>query len=337
MRLSSALLTCGAGIVLARSLRHRFSRYDLLNKNVLITGGSRGLGLALAREFASQGGRVTICARDLEELGRAKERLARDGFQVRTAICDITQEISTTELVQELEASEGPLDVLVNNAGRIEVGPIETATTADFELAMATHFWGPLNLIKAVMPGMQHRRDGHIVNISSIGGKIGVPHLAAYDASKFALAGYSEALAAEVRKHNIFVTTVYPGLMRTGSPRNANFKSQHRKEYTWFTLSDSAPLITISAARAARKIVNACRDGRASLTITPVAKVASLAHALAPDTVISALAMANRILPGPGGVGETNKKGRESQTLLTRSPLTFLDKRAAANLNQIVS
>ncbi|HET9281424.1 MAG TPA: SDR family NAD(P)-dependent oxidoreductase [Candidatus Angelobacter sp.] len=323
--------------MLARSLRSRFSRYDLLNKNVLITGGSRGLGLALAREFASQGSRVTICARDLEELGRAKEQLARAGLQVRTAICDITQEASTTELIQELEASEGPLDVLVNNAGRIEVGPIETATTADFELAMATHFWGPLNLIKAVMPGMQHRRNGRIVNISSIGGKIGVPHLAAYDASKFALAGYSEALAAEVRKHNIFVTTVYPGLMRTGSPRNANFKSQHRKEYTWFTLSDSAPLITIGAARAARKIVNACRNGRASLTITPVAKVAALAHALAPDTVISALAMANRILPGPGGVGEANKKGRESQTLLTRSPLTLLDKRAAANLNQIVS
>ncbi len=182
---------------------------------------------------------------------------------------------------------------------------------------------------------MQRRRDGRIVNISSIGGKIGVPHLAAYDASKFALAGFSEALAAEVRKDNIFVTTVYPGLMRTGSPRNANFKGQHRKEYTWFALSDSAPLITINAARAARKIVNACCEGRASLTITSAAKAAAFAHALAPDTVVSALAMVNRILPGPGGVGEASKKGSESETVFTRSPLTFLDQRAVANLNQI--
>lgn len=320
--------------MLARSLRRRFSRYDPLNKNILITGGSRGLGLALAQEFASRGGRVTVCARDAEELQRAKEKLARSGLQVETATCDITKEDSTTSLIQELQSRNGPLDVLVNSAGRIEVGPIETTTTADFELAMATHFWGPLNLIRMVIPGMQHRREGRIVNISSIGGRIGVPHLAAYDASKFALAGFSEALAAEVRKDNIYVTTVYPGLMRTGSPRNANFKGQHRKEYTWFTLSDSTPLITMGASRAARKIVNACCDGRASLTITPAAKVASLAHAVAPDTLISALAIVNRMLPATGGLGEASKKGLESETLLTRSPLTFLDKRAAANLNQ---
>ncbi len=329
------LIACAAGLMLARTLHRKKNRYDLLNKTILITGGSRGLGLALAGEFASRGGRVTICARDREELARAKEQLARSGFQVHTVTCDVTSEASIANMVQELEAGEGPLDVLVNNAGRIEVGPMEAATAADFEAAMATHFWGPFHLIRTVIPGMQRRRDGRIVNISSIGGKIGVPHLAAYDASKFALAGFSEALAAEVRKDNIFVTTVYPGLMRTGSPRNANFKGQHRKEYTWFALSDSAPLITINAARAARKIVNACCEGRASLTITSAAKAAAFAHALAPDTVVSALAMVNRILPGPGGVGEASKKGSESETVFTRSPLTFLDQRAVANLNQI--
>jgi short-subunit dehydrogenase len=335
MRFPSALLTCGAAVILARSMRRKRSRYDLFSKNVLITGGSRGLGLALAHEFASRGCRLTICARDADELVRAREQLDRAGFQVHSATCDITQEGSITNLLQEVDARNGPLDVLVNNAGQIEVGPLEGTTIADFESAMATHFWGPLHLIRTAIPGMQRRGGGRIVNISSIGGKIGVPHLIPYDCSKFALAGLSEAIAAEVRKHNIYVTTVYPGLMRTGSPRNANFKGQHRKEYTWFALSDSAPLVTISAARAARKIVNACCDGRASLTITPAAKLASLAHALAPDAVIGALAVANRFLPGPGGVSEINKKGFESETLLTRSPLTILDRRAAINLNQL--
>jgi short-subunit dehydrogenase len=290
--------------------------------------------MALAREFASRGSRVTICARDAQKLSAAREQLERVGFKIDTISCDITKESEINRLVGELQAKDGPLDVLVNNAGRIEVGPLETTTLQDFEEAMATHFWGPLHLMRAVIPEMRRQHGGRIVNIVSIGGKIGVPHLIPYDGSKFALAGLSEAVAAEVRKDNIFVTTVYPGLMRTGSPRNANFKGQYNKEYTWFTLSDSMPLITIQAARAARKIVDACRDGRASLTITPGAKVAALAHAIAPNSVIGMLAVVNKLLPKSDSSTTQSHKGRDSQTWLTRSPLTILDQLAASDLNQ---
>ena len=308
-------------------------RYDLRNRNVLITGG-RGLGLALAREFAGRGARVTICARDAEELLRATRQLERLGLKVESTSCDITQETAVASLISELEDRNGPLDVLVNNAGRIEVGPLEAATTVDFERAMATHFWGPLYLMRAAIPGMRRKGGGRVVNISSIGGKIGVPHLIAYDSSKFALAGLSEAITSEVRKDNIYVTTAYPGLMRTGSPRNANFKGQHRQEYTWFTISDSMPIVTIGAARAARKIVNACRDGRASLVITPAAKLAALAHAIAPDTLINVLAIVNRLLPKTDGTNSQSYKGVDSQTWLTRSPVTLLDQMAANDFNQ---
>jgi short-subunit dehydrogenase len=328
------LFALGAGIFLARTVARRRRSYDLRNKRVLITGGSRGLGLALAREFALRGSQVTICARDPEELLRATDQLERAGFKVNSVPCDITQESAATALVSELEEGNGPLDVLVNNAGRIEVGPLEAATTQDFEKAMATHVWGPLYLMRAAIPGMRRSGGGRIVNISSIGGKIGMPHLISYDASKFALAGLSEAVTAEIRKDNIFVTTAYPGLMRTGSPRNANFKGQNRKEYTWFTLSDSMPLVTIGAARAARKIVNACCDGRASLTITPAAKLTALAHALAPNALIGMLATINKLLPRAESTVLSSHKGRDCQTWLTRSPLTLLDRRAANNLNQ---
>jgi NAD(P)-dependent dehydrogenase (short-subunit alcohol dehydrogenase family) len=330
------LLLFGTGSLLAFRATRRRPRYHLHNKTVLITGGSRGLGLALAHEFASRGARVTICARDAVELERATAQLARHGFHVASVACDITQEDAARAVIRDVEAKSGPLDVLVNNAGRIEVGPLQAATTEDFANSMATHFWGPLYLMLAAIPAMMRRAGGRIVNVSSIGGKLGVPHLVPYDASKFALAGLSEAMAAELRQHNIFVSTVYPGLMRTGSPRNANFKGRHRKEYEWFTVSDSLPLVTMGANRAARKIVQACVRGQASLTLTPTAKLAALAHALAPNTVIGLLAMVNRFLPKPGGIGARSRKGRDSETLLTRSPLTLLNKSAARNLNQVV-
>src|SRR5437879_7816866 len=122
------------------------------------------------------------------------------------------------------------------------MGPIESMNTEYFEEAMLTHFWGPLYSILAVLPEMKAQRRGRIVNISSIGGKISVPHMVPYSASKFALAGLSEGLRAELARHNIVVTTVFPGLMRTGSPVNAMFKGQRPQEYAWFAISDSLPL-----------------------------------------------------------------------------------------------
>ena len=326
------ILTGAAALLLYKVTRHR---YRLEGKNVFITGGSRGLGMALAEEFGARGARLVICAREAEETERAATALRESGFDVTTVVGDVTQEAQAQAMIQHFEEQHGPIDVLVNNAGRIEVGPLEVATLQDFEKAMATHFWGPLYLMLAVIPGMKRIGGGRIVNISSIGGKLGVPHLVPYDASKFALAGLSEAAAAELRKDNIFVSTVYPGLMRTGSPRNANFKGQHRKEYSWFSVSDSLPLLTISARRAARKIVDACQNGQASLVITPSAKIASFAHAILPNTVIKVLALVNRLLPKAGGIGTESRKGHESQTVISRSPLTALTQVAARNLNQM--
>jgi NAD(P)-dependent dehydrogenase (short-subunit alcohol dehydrogenase family) len=318
----------------ARKLRSH-SRYSLLGKIVLITGGSRGLGLALAREMAAHGARLALCGRDPESLNRARESLVRFGAEVFAQPCDVTDRPSVQSLVEEIRRELGPVDILINNAGVIEVGPAETMSLADYEEAMATNFWGMLYPTLAVLPEMRARKVGRIVNITSIGGKLGIPHLLPYSASKFAAIGFSQGLRAEVAADGIKVVTVVPGLMRTGSPRNAIFRGQHRTEYAWFSISDALPGLSISAENAARRIVDACRRGDAEVLFPLTARIASVANAVAPGLTANVLALVNRVLPDAGARHRGRRRGAESQSWLSPSWLTRLGDRAARKYNQI--
>ena len=227
--------------------------------SVVITGGSRGLGLVMARKLAAQGARLVLLARDEPELDRAKRMLEEEyGAQVLAVRCDVRRQADVRAAVAHILDRLGHVDVLINNAGVIQVGPLEHMEHEDFENAMATHFWGPLHLMLELIPSMRRRGFGRIVNITSIGGRIAVPHLAPYCASKFALIGLSDAVRAELAPHGIRVTTVSPGLMRTGSPVNAQVKGQHEAEYAWFAIADSLPGFSISAEHAADQILSAC-------------------------------------------------------------------------------
>lgn len=331
----TAAIAIGA-VALGKLLWRKMTEYDLRGKTVLVTGGSRGLGLVLAREFAANGARVAICARDEQELEQASDDLQSRGAEVLAVKCDVTNMHEVENMMNRIRERFGHVDVLVNNAGTIEVGPLEVMKREDFEHAMRTHFYGPLNTILAVLPQMRERACGRIVNITSIGGKIAVPHLVPYSASKFALVGLSRGLNTELRKDGIVVTTICPGLMRTGSPRNANFKGKHREEYAWFSISDSLPVTSIKAERAARQIVSACKQGRAELIITIQAKAAVTFDALFPEVSADLLSLVNRLLPGPGGIGERSAKGRESASSWSPSWLTRLTEEAAMNNNEVV-
>src|SRR5437667_4290944 len=285
--------------IIARLIR--MARYPLREKVVLITGGSRGLGLVLARQICAQGGNVALIARDADELGRAKADLARRGGAVLTVQSDLLDAGQIQSAVRQIIDRFGKIDVLINNAGIIEVGPLEHMTRDDFDRAMRLHFWAPFELISQIVPEMRIWGGGRIVNISSIGGKIAVPHMAPYSASKFALTGISDALRAELARDNIYVTTVAPGMMRTGSHVNAKFKGRHDIEFAWFAASAGAPLLSMNANRAARKILAACRRGQPSLTLTFAARAAILGNALFPNLTGYAMKFANRLLPGAGG------------------------------------
>jgi NAD(P)-dependent dehydrogenase (short-subunit alcohol dehydrogenase family) len=302
----------------------RTARYSLRGKIALITGGSRGLGLVLARHLCAQGGSVALIARDPDELARAKADLTRRGGIVLTIQCDLIDSGQIQSAVHQIIDRFGKIDILINNAGIIEVGPLENMTREDFERAMRLHFWAPFELIAQVVPEMRIWGGGRIINISSIGGKVAVPHLAPYSASKFALTGFSDAIRAELARDNIHVTTVAPGMMRTGSHVNAKFKGKHDMEFAWFAASAGAPLISMNADRAARKILAACRRGQPSLTLTFAARGAILGNALFPNLTGYVMRLVNRFLPKPSGPeGNQLRDGSEVRRLipdwLTRS------------------
>jgi short-subunit dehydrogenase len=323
-----------AGAAFAYWAVQQTRRFHVSGRTVLITGGSRGLGLAMARVFLRRGAKVALLAREVETLERARQLLAGKGT-VFVRPCDIRDQNQVQQAVADVRQELGDIDVLVNNAGTLTVGPMDTMTAEDYQEALNIYFWAPFHMTQAVLPSMRERKSGRIVNISSIGGRISVPHLLPYCAGKFALSGWSEGLRQELTKDNIYVTTVFPGLMRTGSPRNAEFKGKHHDEYTWFTLSDAMPGLSISADRAARQIVNACEYGRTELIVSFPAKIAIKAHALFPNMSSVVLRATNQLLPGTEGADKTGKKGSQSETTLTRSFLTTLDQRAAEKNNQV--
>jgi short-subunit dehydrogenase len=301
---------------------------------VVITGGSRGLGFAIAQEFAIRGAHVVICGRDREILQEAEHRLRALRAQVLAVACDITDQAAAESLIKEATDRFGRVDVLVNNAGQIAVGPIESQTVADFEVAMRTMFWGTVYTTLAVLPQMTQRGSGRIVNVTSIGGKVPIPHLLPYVCAKFAAVGFSEGMRAELAKDHVKVTTAIPGLMRTGSHANAVFKGEHRKEYSWFSLAATLPVTAMDAHRAARKIVDAAARGAAEIILTPQAKLLALAHGIAPGVVSDVLGMANRFMPGTGSRDQRRFTGKESETAVSRSFLTSLGRSAGRELNQ---
>ena len=281
----------------AATAARRNAGMDLRNKVVLITGGSRGLGLAMARRFAKRGARLALCARSEEELENARTDLARRGAEVIVLPCDVRERRQVEETIQAVIAHYGQIDVLVNNAGIIHVGPIDTMTIEDFESAMDVMFWGPVYTTLAALPHMRTLPEARIVNITSVGAKVSVPHLVPYSCAKFAAAAFSEGMRAELQQTGIKVVTIAPGLMRTGSYLNALFKGAEEGEAAWFSVSASVPGLSIDADRAARQIVTATRLGAAEKILSAPANLIARFHGLFPGATADLMGLINRVLP----------------------------------------
>jgi NAD(P)-dependent dehydrogenase (short-subunit alcohol dehydrogenase family) len=319
----------------ARTVARRKRRIDLNDKVAVVTGGSRGLGLILARQLAAAGARVAICARNAEELERAKSQLAESGEDVATFVCDVGNQADVARFMAAVESELGAVDILINNAAVMQIGPLELMETADYESAMRSNFWGALYAIEAALPTMRTRGSGRIVNISSFAGKFVPPHMLPYAVSKHALAGLSKGLRAELAPQNIFVTTVYPHLMRTGSLYHARFKGHHRTEYALGAIMSSNPLASMDAERAAHDIIGALRFGDGDVVLSRRMQLATGLGVLFPSLTTDVMSLLTRTLPpaqGEGSIGKRSLEGADSFSPLAPSILTVpIDKAAQRN------
>ena len=299
----AAILGAAAAAAIVAGRRKTRSN-QMRGKTVLITGSSRGLGLAMAEEFARLGARIVLTARDSEELERARnlllERSAASSADVIAVPADLCRHEEAEYVVHRTLETWGRIDVLVNNAGIITVGPIENQTVEDFRNVMDANFFSQVHCTLAALPHMLERRSGTVVNITSIGGKVSVPHLLPYSASKFAAVGFSEGLHAELRGKGIHVLTVCPGLMRTGSHLNAMFAGDSAAEYQWFSLGATTPGVAASARHAAQRVVRGVLNRETEVFITPQAALAGRLAQVSPAATAMGMSLVNKVLPGPG-------------------------------------
>ena len=310
---------------------------DVAGTAAIVTGGSRGLGLAIARELGRRGCRLVICARDAAQLNRAADMLRADGAEVTAVPCDITAAGAPQLLIDAAVTRYGRLGVVVNNAGIIQVGPLASLEFRDVEEAVATMALAPARLALAAVPVLRAGGGGRIVNITSVGGKVSVPHLLPYCMAKFAAVAFSEGLRAELGRGPVTVTTAVPGLMRTGSHVAALFRGQQEKEFTWFGLGASLPLLSMDAERAARRIVAAALAGKPEVILTPAAQLGARGAAVFPGLTARLLHLAAMGLPGADGASDglaPGRKLRPAGPARLYDRLTALGARAAYRLNQ---
>jgi NAD(P)-dependent dehydrogenase (short-subunit alcohol dehydrogenase family) len=318
------------------------SKLDREYPVAVVVGASRGLGLLIARELDREGFRVVIAARNPEELARAAEQLRADGARVATDVCDVTDNAQVEALVARTETEVGPIEVMICVAGIIHVGPLVSQTRANFEAAVDTMLWGPVNAALAVVPRMRERGRGRIGVITSVGGRIAAPHLLPYSTAKFGAVGFTRGLRAELAGTGVSVTSVEPGLMRTGSHLGASFIGDHGREYAWFAAAASMPLLSIDAERAAGRIVRGILAGRAVVTVTPLAIVAPRVDALFPGLASAILGLTVRLLPDAPGTPESTEAvtGWQASERLTRrgrfavNRLSALGRSAARRFNE---
>lgn len=329
----------GVGVSLAAGIAYKAIRYcgcesTWRGKVVLITGGSRGLGFSLAREFGKCGANVAICARDEQELQEACRKLSLEKVKATPFVTDVTEFEKLESFVMSVTEKMGRIDVLINNAGLIRVGPFSSTKDQDYEEAMNLMFWAPLHLSRAVLPQMQNRQSGSIVNIASVGGRVSIPHLLPYSCAKFALVAFSTGLSAEIKASGVHVMTVLPGLMRTGSYLNAQFAGDSKHEFAWFGILGNLPGFTVGAEFAAEQIRRALEKKKYEHTISLPASVLIGLDNLLPNVSRAIMTGLNQLLPGGDDQGSATGKDVNQHFGKAFQATTALGRQAAATHNQ---
>lgn len=269
---------------------HRF--LHLSHKVVVITGGAGGIGLELGREALKRGATVALVDLDESRLREAARHLgAAERVSVHTA--DLTQEAAVKQVVQDIVAQHGRLDVLINNAGVSLAGRFADCTLEDFDWVQRVNVKATVMLTHHVLP---HLHTGaQIVNVSSMAGLVGMPASTAYSASKFAVRGFSDSLRTELIWKGIGVTVVHPGGINTGLKERLRYGAKvSEQEQEALANAGAKSMRTTSPQKAARLILDGAQRRRARVVIGPDAKALDLLGRLFPASLWKILSQATK-------------------------------------------
>jgi len=234
---------------------------DFNNKVAVITGGSSGIGEATAMEFAKRKSSVVLVARRQENLDSVSEKLVRYGSKILAYQCDVSKRNEVDQMSKTVLDKFGKIDILVNNAGFAIFGSVLELQIEDIVSQMETNYFGMVYCIKAFLPKMLERRIGHIVNVASLAGSFGLPGIAPYCASKFAMLGFSEGLYHELKGTGVGVTVVSPIMVKTNFFDHPSLKSLHKYGFA-----------TLNPKTVAKAIVRASTSPRSEIIVPPFAR-----------------------------------------------------------------
>lgn len=232
-----------------------------MGKTVVITGASSGIGAASAVEFARRGANIALVARTRENLEKTESSLAK--FDIKTLVCecDVSQKAQVEEMGGMVLDKFGTIDVLVNNAGFAIYGKVSELTIEQIESQMATNYFGMIYCTKRFLPKMLEKNSGHIVNVASVAASFGLPGIASYCASKFAMLGFSEGLRHELHGTDVGITVVSPIMVRTNFFDDPSFEKMPKYSPT-----------SLSAERVARAVVSAATSPRLEIIVPPIVR-----------------------------------------------------------------
>ncbi|EFQ83739.1 oxidoreductase, short chain dehydrogenase/reductase family protein [Aeromicrobium marinum DSM 15272] len=248
------------------------------NKVAVVTGAGSGIGRALALELARRGARVAISDVDVRGLDETEALVRGLGGDVRSDVLDVSQRELVMTYADSVVEHFGRVNLVINNAGIAYFGNTDETPFKDIERVMDVDFWGVVNGTKAFLPHLEASGDGHVVNISSIFGLFGVPSQGAYNAAKFAVRGFTEALAMEMRMSGkpVKVTCVHPGGIKTNIVRNSTAVQTRSEDLQRMSNLFDKHLTRTTAAKAAEVILDGVEKGKVRVLIGPDAKVLDL-------------------------------------------------------------
>lgn len=231
------------------------------DKVVVITGASSGIGEASAVEFAKNGANVVLIGRRKEKLIEVEKKISKYKVSVLVCVCDVSNKLQVQEMSKQVLAKFGKIDILVNNAGFAIYGKVSDLDIEQMESQIATNYFGMVYCIKNFLPKMLEQNYGHIVNVASVAASFGLPGLASYSASKFAMLGFSEGLQHELNGTDVHVTVVSPIMVRTNFFDHSSFESMPKISPT-----------SLSAKTVAKAVLKAANSSRLEIVVPAVVR-----------------------------------------------------------------